>query len=110
MTDPRPQFLGEPAADLGGAAAAGLGAGGGGAAAAWGLAGAGVGRLELADRDALEPDNLRRHVCGRADLGRPKPEAVADFLRDRLPAAVVRMHAFCFLDQPGRLRELLAGV
>jgi molybdopterin-synthase adenylyltransferase len=86
-----------------------LGCGSVGSAAAWCLASAGVGLLDLADRDRLETDNLRRHVCGDADVGRPKPAALADHLRRRFPTLVTQEHAFDFLDDPERLRRLLAG-
>jgi hypothetical protein len=35
--------------------------------------GAGGGQIVLIDRDRLDVKNLRRHVCGRDDLGRPVP-------------------------------------
>jgi molybdopterin-synthase adenylyltransferase len=107
--DPRTAFAAEPALDLAGAYVAVLGCGSVGGLAAWCLAGAGVGRLTLADRDRLEPDNLRRHVCGARALGRPKAPAVAGFLQDRFPALSVAAHELCFLDRPEAARALLAG-
>jgi hypothetical protein len=92
---------------MGRAAVAVLGCGSVGSLAAWCLAGAGVARLLLADRDRLEADNRRRHLCGDADLNRPKVEAVADFLRARFSGLAVTPQQFCFLDQPACLRGLL---
>jgi len=107
--DPRRGFAAEPVVQLGNAHVAVLGAGSAGAAAAWCLASRGVGQIDLADRDVLAPENLRRHVCGRADLGRSKPFAVAEFLEDRFPALMVHYAEFCFLEQSETLRDLLAG-
>jgi molybdopterin/thiamine biosynthesis adenylyltransferase len=106
--DPRPGFAAEPVVDLKDAHVAVLGAGSAGSAAAWCLASRGVGAIDLADRDVLAPKNLRRHVCGRADLGRPKPFAVAEFLEDRFPALRVQDAGFCFLEHPDRLFDVLA--
>jgi hypothetical protein len=103
--DPRTAFTGEATVDLADARVAVLGCGSVGSLAAWCLASAGVGRLDLADREVLEPANLRRHACSRADLGRPKAEAVAGFLRERFAGAGVSAHTFCFLAEPGVLRE-----
>ena len=53
-----------------------IGLGGLGSAAALYLAGAGVGRLLIADRDRVDASNLQRQVLYRSeDLGRPKTEA-----------------------------------
>jgi molybdopterin/thiamine biosynthesis adenylyltransferase len=106
--DPRPDFAAEPVVDLNDAHVAVLGAGSAGSAAAWCLASRGVGHIDLADRDVLAPENLRRHVCGRADLGRSKPFAVAEFLEDRFPASRVQDAGFCFLGHPDRLFDVLA--
>jgi len=105
--DPRPVFAAEPVVDLGAARIAILGNGSVGSLVAWCLASRGVSRLILADRDNLAPENLRRHACGRADLGRPKPEALADFLVDRFPDLAVERHAVCLLEQPDHLRDLI---
>jgi hypothetical protein len=99
-------FPAEKAVDLSGTRVAILGCGSVGGLAAWCLAGAGVTDLELADRDRLEADNLRRHVCGQTDLGRPKAVAVAEFLHARFPR-VTRTHDFCFLERPELLRGLI---
>ena len=107
MNDPRPHFASEPAVDLGDAGVAVLGCGSVGGLATWCLAGAGVGRLELADRDRVAPENLRRHLCGAADLGQPKPAAVARFLSERYPALRADAAETCFLKDPERLRRLI---
>src|SRR5262249_5842247 len=59
------------------------------------------------DRDTLAPENLRRHACGRADLGQSKPEALAGFLVDRFPGLNVEPRPICFLERPDRLRDLI---
>lgn len=59
-----------------------LGLGGLGSPAALYLAGAGVGRLTLLDRDRVELSNLQRQTLyTEADVGRRKCEAAADRLR-----------------------------
>jgi len=59
-----------------------VGLGGLGAPASLYLAGAGLGRLILSDRDHVERSNLQRQIVYRnADLGRAKLEAAADNLR-----------------------------
>lgn len=97
----------EPLADLSETRVAILGCGSVGGAAAWCLGSAGVPWLELADRDRLEPANLRRHICGAAAVGRSKAEAVADFLGDRFPHVWTVPHDVCFLERPDELRRLL---
>jgi molybdopterin/thiamine biosynthesis adenylyltransferase len=60
-----------------------IGLGGLGSVASLYLAGAGLGRLLIADRDRVEPANLQRQVLyAAADVGRPKTEAA----RERLAA------------------------
>lgn len=59
-----------------------IGLGGLGSAAALYLAGAGLGRLSLSDRDRVEPSNLQRQIVYRAgDVGRAKLDAAAASLR-----------------------------
>jgi len=59
-----------------------IGVGGLGSAAALYLAGAGLGRLLLSDRDRVDTSNLQRQILYRtADVGRPKLDAAADTLR-----------------------------
>jgi hypothetical protein len=85
-----------------------LGCGSVGGLGAWGLAGAGVGTLVLADRDRLEPGNLRRHVCGPEAIGQPKAAAVGAWLRGRFPTLTTQGHDLCFLDRADELRVLIA--
>lgn len=59
-----------------------IGVGGLGSAAALYLAGAGLGRLLLSDRDRVDASNLQRQILYRtADVGRAKLDAAADTLR-----------------------------
>ena len=59
-----------------------IGVGGLGSAAALYLAGAGLGRLLLSDRDRVDTSNLQRQILYRtADVGRAKLDAAADTLR-----------------------------
>lgn len=66
------------------------GVGSGGSKCVEHLVKSGVSRLVLIDPDELAVENVCRHVCGLPDLGRPKVEAVADFVRQRNPQAQVR--------------------
>lgn len=50
------------------------------------LAAAGVGTIVGLDRDCLEMHNCMRHVLGKAYVGWPKPLAMAEFLREQVPA------------------------
>jgi molybdopterin/thiamine biosynthesis adenylyltransferase len=59
-----------------------VGVGGLGSAAALYLAGAGLGRLSITDRDRVDTSNLQRQILYRsADVGRAKVEAAAAALR-----------------------------
>ena len=51
----------------------------------------GVGHLHLVDPDRLLPGNLVRHLCGHAQVGRPKPEAVRDTVLQARPSSPVRV-------------------
>ncbi|MFJ9461366.1 HesA/MoeB/ThiF family protein [Kitasatospora sp. NPDC101447] len=63
-----------------------VGAGGTGLVAAAALAGAGIGRLVLADPDRVEASNLsRQHLYTTADIGRPKVDAAFERLAERHP-------------------------
>ncbi|QNI68426.1 bacterial ThiF/MoeB/HesA protein family [Synechococcus sp. BMK-MC-1] len=64
-----------------------------GSLAALDLARSGVGRFLLVDEDLLSIENLCRHQCGLADVGRRKVEAVADRIRQINPKALVEVAA-----------------
>lgn len=64
-----------------------------GSLAALDLARSGVGRFLLVDPDLLAIENLCRHQCGLADVGRRKVAAVADRIRQINPRAQVQSHA-----------------
>jgi len=49
-------------------------------------------RMDLVDRDHLEVENLSRHLCGAADVGRSKVLAVTDRLRSFLPNTEIHPH------------------
>jgi molybdopterin/thiamine biosynthesis adenylyltransferase len=69
-----------------------IGVGGLGSAAALYLAGAGLGRLLLSDRDRVEPSNLQRQILYRGgDIGRAKLDAAADTLRALNPETVIKL-------------------
>ena len=64
-----------------------------GSLAALDLARSGVGRFLLIDPDLLAIENLCRHQCGLADVGRQKVEAMAERIRQINPRALVQTHA-----------------
>lgn len=64
-----------------------------GSLAALELARSGVGRFLLIDPELLAIENLCRHQCGLADVGRRKVEAVAERIRLINPRAVVNTQA-----------------
>lgn len=86
-----------------------VGLGSGGSAIAAELARAGVGHFALVDYDRLSVPNLARHICGLADLGRLKTDAVADYLRATSLVAKVETHEMDVTTNPDRLAEILAG-
>jgi len=70
-----------------------VGCGGIGSPALQYLAGAGVGRLTLIDDDVVDLTNLQRQtIFTEADLGRPKAEVAADWVRRFDSAIEVRAH------------------
>lgn len=70
-----------------------IGCGGLGTLAAGYLAGAGVGRLHLADGDRVELSNLHRQLLyTEADIGQPKATALAAALQARNPMVAVHTH------------------
>lgn len=70
-----------------------IGLGGLGSAASLYLAGAGIGRLVLADRDRVEPSNLHRQILYRTeDLGRAKTAAAIERLAALNGEGVYEVH------------------
>jgi molybdopterin/thiamine biosynthesis adenylyltransferase len=69
-----------------------VGLGSGGGFVALSLAMSGVGKFALIDDDTLETGNVVRHVADLREVGRPKPEAVADLIRQRNPNAEIAIH------------------
>jgi molybdopterin/thiamine biosynthesis adenylyltransferase len=87
-----------------------LGVGGGGSAVVQCLAGLGVGRLTLVDRDRVEPRNLARQFLYRhRDIGRSKTERAAEWVREFDPAIEVRA-VERWITGPGDLADLVTGV
>jgi molybdopterin/thiamine biosynthesis adenylyltransferase len=85
-----------------------IGLGGLGSAASLYLAGAGLGRLLIADRDPVEASNLQRQILYRqADLGRPKTAAAQERLAALDPS--VAIEAFEGRLEPGRLQAMVAA-
>jgi molybdopterin/thiamine biosynthesis adenylyltransferase len=83
-----PEIGGAGQVALAGAHVVLVGCGGIGSPAVQYLAAAGVGRLTLIDDDRVELSNLQRQtVFAEADLGRPKAEAAAEWVR-RFDAAI----------------------
>ncbi len=72
------------------------------------LARAGVGRLDLVDRDIVDETNLQRQTLfDEGDIGRPKAEAGAARLREINSTIEVRAHATDFSARSGE--ALLSG-
>ncbi len=67
-----------------------VGCGSGGGNLALQLAMSGIRNFTLIDKDALELENVIRHVCGRKFIGKKKVDAVEEVLLDRNPAINVR--------------------
>ncbi|HEX2913505.1 MAG TPA: ThiF family adenylyltransferase [Chloroflexia bacterium] len=88
-------------------AVVGLGTGGSFIAAE--LARAGVGHFILIDFDRLQAHNLARHVCGLADLGRFKTDALRDYLYNASPVVKVDTHCLDITADPLLLPDILAG-
>lgn len=88
-----PELGGAGQVALAGAKVVVVGCGGIGSPAIQYLAAAGVGHLTLIDDDTVEASNLQRQtIFAEADLGRPKAEAAADWLRRFDGAIEVRGH------------------
>ncbi|MBI5386227.1 MAG: molybdopterin-synthase adenylyltransferase MoeB [Verrucomicrobia bacterium] len=85
-----------------------IGAGGLGSPIALYLAAAGVGRLGIADFDAVEFTNLQRQVLhGTPDVGRPKTDSALDTLRRLNPNVEVVPHPVRVTSQ--NALDLIAG-
>jgi sulfur carrier protein ThiS adenylyltransferase len=84
------------------------GLGGLGSAIAVALARVGVGRLELADFDVVEPSNLNRQQYFVRQIGAPKTEALADNLREINPYVSLGMHQLRLT--AANVAEVFAGV
>jgi molybdopterin-synthase adenylyltransferase len=85
-----------------------VGAGGLGSAALLYLAAAGVGRLGIVDRDAVELSNLQRQILHRtADLGRRKVTSAAESLAALNPRCQV--DTFDLRLDPANVREVVPG-
>ncbi|MBM4029157.1 MAG: ThiF family adenylyltransferase [Planctomycetes bacterium] len=67
-----------------------VGLGSGGSPAVAHLVQSGVMQFDLIDPDRLEIGNIMRHVLGVSDVGRFKTKAMAEFLRNKNPCALVR--------------------
>ena len=68
------------------------GCGGLGSNAAMALVRAGVGHLILVDQDLVEASNLNRQCFFEWDVGKPKVEALAHYLRGVNPEVVLELH------------------
>ncbi|MEV4222982.1 ThiF family adenylyltransferase [Nonomuraea sp. NPDC049725] len=87
-----------------------LGVGGGGSSVVQALAGLGVGRLTLVDRDEVEPRNFaRQFLYHHADIGRSKVECAAEWVRAFDPEIEVRP-VERWISGPDDLKDLLDGV
>jgi molybdopterin-synthase adenylyltransferase len=87
-----------------------LGTGGLGSTAIQALTGAGVGRMTLLDNDKVEPRNFaRQYLYTEADIGRPKVERAAAWVRafdSRVDVRTVRR----WIGGPDDIADLLEGV
>jgi adenylyltransferase/sulfurtransferase len=84
-----------------------VGAGGLGSPVLQYLAAAGAGTLGIADDDAVERSNLQRQVIHRdADVGRPKVDSAAEFVRGLNPDVTVETYETRV--EPGNVESLIA--
>ncbi|MDF8333203.1 HesA/MoeB/ThiF family protein [Novosphingobium cyanobacteriorum] len=85
-----------------------VGAGGIGSPALQYLAGAGIGRITVIDDDSVETSNLQRQtIFTGADIGKPKAEAAAQWVRAFDPALAVTAHVTRI--SRGNAADLIAG-
>lgn len=76
------------------------GCGSGGGQVALQLAMSGVASFDLYDADALEIENIIRHVCGLRYVGQRKVDALADLLLDRNPSLKITKHDVDLMASP----------
>ena len=82
------------------------GCGSGGGQVALQLAMSGVGNFDLYDEDALEIENIIRHVCGLRYVGQRKVDALADLLLDRNPSLKITKHDVNLVASPDLAGEI----
>jgi adenylyltransferase/sulfurtransferase len=80
-----------------------VGAGGLGVPAAAYLAGAGVGRVTVADGDAVEAGNLARQVVYGGCVGRGKAECLVEFMSKSVPSSPLHYHNISQPDHAGKI-------
>jgi len=103
-----PEIGGAGQVALAGAHVVLVGCGGIGSPALQYLAAAGIGRLTLIDDDVVEASNLQRQtVFGQADIGKPKAEAAADWVRHFDLA--LEVHARTLRIDAGNAADCVAG-
>ena len=86
----------------------GLGSGGGFGAVE--LAKSGVGSFTLVDFDRLQVENISRHTCGLADVGRWKTRAVRDKILQHSSSAVIECYEIDVTEQTELLESIVASV
>lgn len=91
---------------LGGARVLVAGCGSGGGQVALQLAMSGIGNFDLFDADALEMENIIRHVCGLRYVGQRKVDALADLLLDRNPLLKITKHDIDLMAAPNLAEEI----
>ena len=86
----------------------GLGSGGGFGAVE--LAKSGVGSFTLVDFDRLQVENISRHSCGLADVGRWKTRAIRDKILQHSSSAVIECYEIDVTEQTELLESIVASV
>ena len=85
------------------------GCGSGGGQVALQLAMSGIAKFDLYDNDALEVENIIRHVCGLRYLGQRKVDALADVLLDRNPAIEITRNDVDLMTLPDLAERISAS-
>ncbi len=85
-----------------------IGLGSGGSVCALEIAKCGVGNFILVDFDRLKSQNLSRHICGIADVGRFKTRAVRDSIMQHNPDAIVQCHEIDICDEPELIDQIIS--